>query len=87
MEGYRLNIQLNCMVKNFRISEKGVHAITVLERSGAEFVLRSKTVDLSKIPVLVPISITADCAGFVGSGMNYLDIRQLNVKALEALPE
>ncbi len=80
-------IETNCMVKNFRVSEKGVHSLTILERSGAEFVLRSKTVDLSKIPVLVPIQITADCAGFVGNGMNYIDIRQMTVKALDGLPE
>ena len=80
-------IETSCMVKNFRVSDKGVHSITILERSGAEFVLRSKTVDLSTVPILVPMQITADCSGFVGSGMNYIDVKQISIKALDALPE
>lgn len=76
----------DCQVKNFRISEKGIHAITIMERSGAEFVLRSKNVDLSQTPILLPVHIEADCNGFVAQGMNYIDVRQISIKKLEALP-
>lgn len=70
----------NCVLASFNDGEFG-QSIKIIEGTG-EIRLKAGSVDLSQLPLIVPVRIEAEVSGYVSNGKTSLKLVSLTAKKL-----